>query len=227
MLSLRDLLLAHSSVLLVDSASARIQVGLLRRGAAPAWAHSAEEAGVGVFACTQDVLRAASLRLDQVAAFVFCDGPGSVLGIRTAAVALRTWNTLKPRPSFAYCSLDLAAKFQCQSAPSGLSASFNVIADARRDTWHRVVVDPEGQVGPLQRVPAGELNGSLLTPEHFRSWSRPPAGLQTIPYSVEDMLRRLEGTPLLREAPEPDAFLHEEPAYQTWTPQIHRAPSPK
>lgn len=227
MLSLRDLLLAHSSVLLVDSASARIQVGLLRGDAAPAWANSAEEAGVGVFACTQEVLRAASLRLEEIAAFVFCDGPGSVLGIRTAAVALRTWNVLKPRPCFAYCSLDLAAKSQRQSAPGNVSTPFSVIADARRDTWHRVVVDREGVVGSLQRVPSGELTGALLTPEHFRSWSRPPAGLQTVPYSVEQMLQTLEETPLLREAPEPDAFLHEEPTYQTWTPQIHRAPSPK
>ena len=29
---------------------------------------------------------------------------------------------------------------------------------------------------------------------------------------------------LLRPAPLPEAFLHEDPAYVTWTPQIHRAP---
>ena len=30
---------------------------------------------------------------------------------------------------------------------------------------------------------------------------------------------------LFRATDAPDAFLHEEPSYATWTPQIHRAPS--
>ena len=29
---------------------------------------------------------------------------------------------------------------------------------------------------------------------------------------------------LFRPTDAPDAFLHEEPSYATWTPQIHRAP---
>jgi tRNA threonylcarbamoyladenosine biosynthesis protein TsaB len=154
---------------------------------------------------------------------VFCDGPGSVLGIRTAAVALRTWSVLKARPTFAFASLDLVAKFQLQTAsPDG---GFSVIADARRETWHRVEVGTEGRVGALQRVKSADMSGPLLTPEHFRHWSVLPAAVQTVPYSVATMLDTLPGTPLFREAPEPDAFLHEEPVYQTWTPQVHRAPS--
>jgi hypothetical protein len=29
---------------------------------------------------------------------------------------------------------------------------------------------------------------------------------------------------LFRQTEEPDAFLHEEPSYAMWTPQVHQAP---
>jgi tRNA threonylcarbamoyladenosine biosynthesis protein TsaB len=31
--------------------------------------------------------------------------------------------------------------------------------------------------------------------------------------------------PFFRESPEPDAFMHEQPSYVAWTPQVHQAPS--
>jgi len=55
MLSLRDLLSAHARVLLIDSASARIQVGLLRSGHKAAWADVPDEAGTAIFGCTEQV----------------------------------------------------------------------------------------------------------------------------------------------------------------------------
>ena len=48
MSSLRQLLAQHGTLLVLDAASARVQVGLLRADASAAWATSEEEAGVGV-----------------------------------------------------------------------------------------------------------------------------------------------------------------------------------
>lgn len=221
MLSLRDLLRSHGSLLLIDSASARVQVGLMRSDGREYWAAANEEAGVAVFTGVDAVLQQAGMKIADVGAFAFCDGPGSVLGIRTSAVALRTWRVLKSAPCHAYCSLDVVAKFRIQSAGA---QEFSVIADARRDTWHRVQVGNDGAVGPLQRVAPGQLSGVLLTPEHFRHWTQAPAGVLQVPYAVREMLHAVPDIPLFRDAPEPDAFLHEEPVYQTWTPQVHQAP---
>jgi len=219
--SLQQILAAHSCVLLIDSASTVIQVGLLRRGSPPQWETSREESGSGVFACTQALLSRAELALDRVDAFVFCEGPGSILGIRTTAVALRTWSMLRPRPVFAYRSLDLVATYQLHHGQPG---PFSVIADARRESWHVVTASEDGRVGPLQRVKAESFSGSLFMPENFRAWAPLPENVRLVPYSIASMIEAMPDAPLFREAQEPDAFLHEEPTYQTWTPQIHRAP---
>ncbi|MGC4071899.1 MAG: peptidase M22 [Nibricoccus sp.] len=222
MFTLRALLDRHSTILLIDSASSRIQAGLLRRGHDPIWEAATEEAGTALFSLTEKILARAAIPLSAIDAFIFCDGPGSVLGIRTAAVALRTWNALHPRPSYAYTSLALTAH---HLALTENLRDFSVISDARRETWHRVSVDVSGTVSALQRAPAAGLTGALILPENFRHWSTLPASVRTVPYDIASQLPALVETPLFIEAPEPDAFLHEEPSYQTWSPKIHRAPA--
>jgi tRNA threonylcarbamoyladenosine biosynthesis protein TsaB len=209
--SLRQLLAAHSPLLVIDAASSRVQAGWIEndRPDGARWATSGEETGVGLFRCVE----ALGIDLGAAAAFAFCDGPGSVLGIRTCAMALRTWNVLKPRPMFGYTSLALVAHSLGRS-------DVGVIADARRELWHHFTLG-----GELRRVPTSELLGELVMPENFRHWSKPPAGLSNVPYSVADLLPCVMDADLFRPTDAPDAFLHEEPSYVTWTPQIHRAPS--
>jgi tRNA threonylcarbamoyladenosine biosynthesis protein TsaB len=78
---------------------------------------------------------------------------------------------------------------------------------------------------PLRRIPTSELTGELVMPEHFRHWSPLPAGVRLVPYSLPDLLQHVEDADLFHETDAPDAFLHEEPTYVKWIPQIHRAPA--
>ncbi|MFM8617938.1 MAG: peptidase M22 [Opitutaceae bacterium] len=200
---------AAGPAVVVDWASSVFQVAVLDPTGAHRWARSETEAGLGLFACVEE------LALDPAAvnAWVLCTGPGSILGIRTAAMALRTWRMLRPAPFHAYFSLALVAR--AQPAPA-----LPVIADARRETWH-VFTQDRG----LRRVPAAEVPGPCVTPHGFRHWSPLPAGTATTSYDLRELLPRVWNVPLLSPCPEPDAFLHEEPSYVTWTPQVHRAPS--
>jgi len=214
MASLRELLAAHDSLLLVDAASAIIQVGWLehqpntRAGFSARWESRAEEAGIGLF----HALESLKAKPSDAGALVFCDGPGSILGIRTTAVALRSWQVLHPRPAFAFHSLDLVAHALGRD-------DIIVIADARRDSWHAVSLDRK-----LRRVPTAELTGDLVMPENFRHWSQLPPGVRLTSYALNELLPRTLDADLFRATTAPDAFLHEEPSYVTWTPQIHRAP---
>ncbi len=61
-------------------------------------------------------------------------------------------------------------------------------------------------------------------PDGFRHWSTLPAGVTGTPYVLADLLPKVADRDLFRATDAPDAFLHEEPSYATWTPQIHRAP---
>ena len=181
---------------------------VLRTDGTSRWETSAEESNRAVFECCERL----SIVPANVGAWLYCDGPGSILGIRTVAMALRTWQVLHPRPIHGYCSLAVVAH-------AGGNRDVSVVADARRETWHCY----QRGLG-LRRVAAGELAPPLVTPEHFRHWSPLPGGTTIAPYSLADLLPRVWDEELLLPSDHPDAFLHEEPSYVTWTPSIHRAP---
>ncbi len=207
---LRQILRENSPVLLIDAASTRIQVGLLEAAGPSRWSCASDEAGVAVFACLDEL----EADIGQVRAFAFCEGPGSILGIRTSAMAVRTWNVLRARPTFAYFSLALVAR--ALGRPE-----VDVIADARRGLWHRW-----GESEKLECVPLAQLAGAHVTPQEFRHWAPLPAATTTVPYDLATLLERpgVAEAELFRETAEPDAFLHRAPSYAEWTPQIHRAP---
>jgi tRNA threonylcarbamoyladenosine biosynthesis protein TsaB len=208
--SLSRILRDHSPLLLIDAASARIQVGLLDAGAPARWSSRSDEAGVGLFECLDEL----DLEIGAMRAFAFCEGPGSILGIRTSAMALRAWNVLRPRPTFAYIGLAVVAE---SLGRPGLA----IIADARRGQWHRLF-----QGGELARVPAAELSGELAMPEGLRHWDPLPAGTALTSYDLASLFAStaVADADLFRETAAPDAFLHREPEYLKWVPQIHRAP---
>jgi tRNA threonylcarbamoyladenosine biosynthesis protein TsaB len=207
--SLQQLLRDHAPLLVIDAASMRVQVGTFAADGTARWATQTEEAGIAVFRCVERL----GVELSSVRAFVFCEGPGSTLGIRTVAMAIRTWQMLSPRPCFAYGSLALVAHALARP-------EITVIADARRDSWHAQKIGES-----LRRVTTSELEGQLVTPEHFRNWNALPAGLAVTPYDVPTLFENASTAELFQVTATPDAFLHEEPSYATWTPQIHRSPT--
>ena len=208
--SLSQILREHSPLLLIDAASARIQVGLLEAGATARWTSRSEEAGVGIFECLDEL----DVAIESVRSFAFCEGPGSILGIRISAMAIRTWNAISPRPTFGYFGLAVVA--QALGRPD-----LTVIADARRGQWHRLVLG-----GALGRVPSSELAGELATPEGFRHWDPLPPNTAQTPYDLQDLFARgaVAGADLFRLAASPDAFLHQEPSYAKWVPHIQSGP---
>jgi tRNA threonylcarbamoyladenosine biosynthesis protein TsaB len=206
--SLNQLLAAHAPLLLLDAASARVQVGWLAADGGARWETSEEEAGVGIFQCVERL----GVDLDAAGAFAFCAGPGSILGIRTVAMALRAWGVAQARPCFAYGSLDLVVQ-------SRREPGVGIIADARRNLWH---VAQWGQ--ELRRMPTDALPTPLLMPEGFRHWSPlAPTRFARTPYVLAQMFAQphVRAAELFRPMDAPDALLHEEPSYAAWVPKVH------
>lgn len=215
----------HHCVLVLDAASTVVQAGLLRAGAPPVW-HCAEgDSGQLVFTLTEQLLADAGVGLDPVGAFIYCDGPGSMLGTRTIAMALRAWQTLRARPAHAYHSLALAAVAEATRAPG---RAFTLVTDARRDSWHTLAVAANGATGSLQRLATADLPaGELRTPENFRAWSTLSRPATTCGYDLATLFTAAENTSLCRAVDAPDVFQHEAPAYKQWTPAVHQAPAAK
>lgn len=224
MASLSSLLTDHGSLLVLDAASTRVQVGLLQADAAPQWSASGEEAGRGIFTCTDALLKETRLAIDAIGAFVYCEGPGSMLGIRTVAMALRTWQVLGPRPAFAYRSLAVAGRLEWSWREP---RAFSVVADARRDTWHCQAVAADGSMTALQRLPAGDLpEGEIVTPDGFRHWSVPPRRFENCSYELAAIFPALGGGEFFHRVTDPDAFQHEAPEYKKSPARIHSIATP-
>lgn len=217
--SLSQLLADHQNALILDAASTQTQVGLLRTNQPARWQRTSDEAGRGLFASTKDLLTESGVRLDEVNAFIFCEGPGSMLGVRTVAMALRTWTTLKSRAVYSYQSLAIAARAKWRDrGPQSLS----VVSDARRDSWHVQTIDAGGRLSPLERLSTDGLPaGELFTPENFRAWSKPPRPIAVCSYDLTQVFATLQNEDLFRVAENPDAFQHEAPEYRKWPAVVH------
>lgn len=226
--TLNAILAAHGSLLVLDAAAATTQVGWFAPGREPRWARSTEEAGVGIFRA----LAALGGRPGEVNALAYCEGPGSILGIRSAAVALTVWRARRdpanPPPIFAYRSLELLAA-------TVASPGSTLIADARRQSWHALDLATDGTWGAITRRTDAEIAATakkraLALPGGFRTWTPlpvPAEQITTLPYDVAALWAhpRAVDAALWREVAVPDAFQHEDPSYATWTPAVHRAPT--
>jgi tRNA threonylcarbamoyladenosine biosynthesis protein TsaB len=222
MASLAQLLATHGSVLVLDAVSLQVQIGLFRTGHAPCGEQSGDEAGRGLFRATEAILEKTGLQLGDIGAMAYCEGPGSMLGTRTVAMALRTWRTLSPKPVFRYQSLALAGLAEWQRS----SRAFHVIADARRDSWHVQPVAADGSLGKLRRQPTAELpSGELLTPTGFRAWSQAPDRVATCPYDLVAMLTTTAEAEIMSPVVSPDVLQHDAPDYKKWSAQPHSAES--
>lgn len=223
-LSLAAIVATHSSVLVLDPCTIHVQAGVLRSGLTPLWHSGGDDSSIHLFAAAESCLRAADLAPGRVGAYVFCEGPGSQLGIRTAAMALRTWQALRssPAPVFAYRSLRVAALAHARHQPG----PFAVVADARRDSWHAVRVAADGTASPVLRVARAELAEwpePLFTPAGFRAWAQPPRPAGTCDYDCASMFANLGELPLLHAVADPEPWLSAPITYKTWTGERHRA----
>lgn len=215
MRSLESILHEHGSTLLLDASSSTLHAGWLEAGTEPRWAAVEQEAGTGIHV----LLGQLAVSPNAAGAFVFCEGPGSLLGIRTVAAALRVWCALSARPIYQYRSLDLLARTEGKPGRT-------FICDARRRSWHTLTLDAQGKPGPIQRLATDELpSGQICRPGGFRTWTPLPSPApEVVPYSPPQLGSTLRAVEMLTLAEDPDAFQPERPDYATWTPRVHQAP---
>lgn len=211
--------------LLIDAAGPLVQTGLWSDGRWEAWEASREEAGRSLFRGVSAILAQSNLSLEDLGGFLFCEGPGSMLGIRIGSMAIRGWQALldPAPPVFVYNSHEALARILLAK---GIPAPFHIISDARRHRWNVLAV-PEGAEGeraPLQRVDSATLAGTegpfFRMEEAVRS--EPPVEADMIPYNLKNHAPLFRQPEFLRRCTEPDILVQEAPEYKKWTPERHR-----
>jgi tRNA threonylcarbamoyladenosine biosynthesis protein TsaB len=206
--------------LVIDgSARVGVRVGVLQGGRWVGEGLADEGALEATFACAESALRNAGLALADIRSFAVCAGPGSILGIRVAALAARAWATLEPRPIFVWESL--AALAQAALA-AGQARPFAVALESRLKRWNTVVVAAEGALGaPAELEPeqVAALGLTVVSTAETAAAHFPMVQVVATPWATLPGL--FATTELLRPEPKPEA-LNPAAAYATWDGERHR-----
>jgi tRNA A37 threonylcarbamoyladenosine modification protein TsaB len=144
-------------LVLDGSARAGVRVGVLSGGRWAGQGISPDGALEGLFGCVETALAEAKISLGDIRSFALCVGPGSVLGIRIAALAVRSWSALEPRPIFVWESLAALAR---SALAAGEQGPFLVAAESRLKRWHALEVAADGTLGAPFEAEAAELDSA-------------------------------------------------------------------
>ena len=212
---------ASEPCLVLDgSARAGVRVGVLSGGRWVGQGVSTEGALEGLFGCVETALAEAKLKLGDIRSFALCVGPGSVLGIRIAALAVRSWSALEPRPIFIWESLAGIAR---SALTVGEQGPFLVAVESRLKRWHALEVSADGSLGAPFEAEAAQLNSSG---HRVLASSEAAAGVLTshvaVPHPWSALPTFFAQSGFLREESRPDA-LNVANDFATWSGERHRS----
>jgi tRNA threonylcarbamoyladenosine biosynthesis protein TsaB len=207
-------------LVLDGSARAGVRVGVLSGGRWVGQGVSTDGALEGLFGCVEAALAEAKLSLGDIRSFALCVGPGSVLGIRIAALAVRSWSALEPRPIFVWESLAGIAR---SALVAGEKGPFLVAAESRLKRWHALEVSVDGSLGTPFEAEAAQLNSSGR--RVLASSEAAPSVLTShvaVPHPWSSLPTFFTQPGFLREEPRPDA-LNVANDFATWSGERHRS----
>lgn len=165
--------------LMLDAAWPLAAAGVWSEGRWRAFARADGPAVESLFGIADRALREAGVKPAELAGYLFPEGPGSVLGLRSAAMALRTWRAapgLAEKPVLACCSLRLAAALAAAEFPA--AGPFTLFAASRRDRWNALAArasrreECDGAAlaalpAPFLQLPARDVGAPPVTAERF------------------------------------------------------------
>ena len=209
----------HDQPCLVIDGSARegVRVGVLADGRWVAESVVAAGALEATTDLTAEVLKKAHLKFSDIKSYAVCIGPGSMLGIRVSAMAVRTWATLYQRPIYVWESLKLLAE---HALAQGVKVPFAAINESRLKRWNLLAVKSADSLEPTVELEVDEVNakGLALVINH----SAEPFPNAKV---MDDVWSHLPKLFLKKEClklePKPDA-LNPAADYALWSGERHR-----
>ncbi|MFQ3223970.1 MAG: tRNA threonylcarbamoyladenosine biosynthesis protein TsaB [Lentimonas sp.] len=213
--------------LVIDGSGSVVFAGVLDQDGK--WLSKSELNGApleSLFPAVEATLEAAQLSLSDLRSFIYCEGPGSVLGLRLCAMAIETWSRLHPESAhyYAYNSLQLSAELICADTP-GLDNAL-LVSDWKKGVWNAVKIN-RGQPGPTEvadDATIADWTGPLYHLPQRKGWQKPPAGAMTVEYCPQ---RLAEALKQLKPTEGVELYASGVNVFQKWTPERHRAPTPQ
>ncbi len=210
-------------LLVTDASSVGALAGIMGRDGWMAYRSKGGATSKTFFASVQHLLTETGLHIRDLQGFIFCEGPGSTMGIRINCMAVRTWvwlNADQP-PVYAYKSLEAMALIQSNR----LGHPFAIFSDLRADQWNAIRVDSPGQSSPVQVVTSKDLEHWPDIRYHLRQRLYSPAapkGSRSLTYDIEPLQSPKDFAGLIRPIRTPKPFQTTTTTFKKWAPQRHR-----
>jgi len=179
-----------------------------------------------LFKTVDTVLKNAAVKLNTIESYIYCEGPGSVLGLRLCAIAIETWIRIYPgeKQIYAYNSLELvAANLLNQGKVNGETL---LISDWKKDTWNglRLTSDQPGTVTPIRSTELSEWSGPLYHLPARKGWQAPPERAIEVSYNPDCLTELLVNFDIIQPRESVTLYSSGINSFQKWTPERHRAP---
>ena len=210
--------------LVVDGSGTSVFVGLLGTDGQWIARHSEINSPLeGLFSCVEAVLQSAQTRISDVRNFIYCEGPGSVLGLRLCAMAIQTWGHLceSTIDYIAYNSLELTAALIIKDNPDIIHAL--LVSDWKKGVWNSVEIK-DGQLGATTAISEQSAksreNATLFYLSQRKGWKTVPPQAHELSYSPQ---RLPEALHLLKKTKTIELYSSNMNVFKKWVPQRHRA----
>ena len=211
--------------LVMDGSCPQFFTGVLKQ--ADAWSAQRSAAGAPLeylHSSVSDVLTESAMQLADIQSFIYCAGPGSILGLRLCAMAIKTWqftaqNTVR---LWAYDPLQLAAHQYFQS--QNIEKNCWIICAWKQDFWHLVSLQ-NGCIQPTQVVrqaAVDQYRGPLYYMQQRRHWNQTP-GSTRLEFQPEKLHRVLHNSGWLRAMSEVRLSELGQSQFEKWNAAPHRA----
>lgn len=220
------MLTGSKALLVIDGSGSAVFAGIL--DADNQWLAKVEADGAPLeelFPAMEVALTESGLSLADIDGYIYCEGPGSVLGLRLCAMAIETWSRLYPKSAqyYKYNSLQLSAQALLHTKPDLQDAL--IVADWKKGAWNALYIRA-GHVGVTEVIDDTALidwEGTLYHLPQRKGWQSPPDKVHTLRYdpSMLDVLRDASG--LLQMTDHIELYSSGSNIFQKWTPTRHRA----
>ncbi len=216
--------------LVIDGSGAQVFVGLI--DVEGKWLARSTEIEIArgaplerLFPTVDAVLQKAKSELTDISSYLYSEGPGSVLGMRLCAMAIRTWTHLYPESNFlkSYNSLQLTASLALLDNPQTKDAL--LVSDWKKDTWNSIQISDKkiSSVKPVSSETLKEWDGTVWHLPQRKGWQPPPDSAVTLEYTPERIDEIVAQHSLFKETNGVKLYSAGSNVFKKWVPERHRA----
>lgn len=211
-------------LLVIDTASRKTWVGLKLSADTLIKESEEQDPSKTLFRLVDALLEKAAITLSDLRSIALCAGPGSMLGARTASMAIRAWKGIGITAAnnvYYYSSLAVG----CLIASEAFEEGGIVVTDARRSSWNALPF-PNANDSELSLLTNDELESTkqtIVTLSEFPSWTKTEAALETVAYDPTPIFESKSFLKILKPTHEATPLTIRSNEYKKWDAKIHSA----